>query len=645
MADLPEASGEPPCDRGEASEGVGIPPVTVPWDLHRNVLSTASFPGCSIIRNKGRNSSGKGTCSCIVDEETHRSLFDFNSQILTPQIKSGESIPEVKVCWNAENLFECKLNKDLTGLKTRIEFSNLPTVRDAYYVLFNGTYWFPRALCGKKGVKHGPVAIGVIRLLAGLDTYSGTEELWWLFKRRLSKGGVQKLRSILALIDGLIMQLILCFPDREEIQSWKRIDQITQCMLHNLLPDYFRNASDSNRITAFEKVKRLRKAIKEQGFNPVGSLTSIDIPREMSFFERILSFCDQKTPSDIYKVAILCQTRASGVPPPAVYLKTMLKIKQVLQEPETDEAIRLIGPLIRPSIVSIHNKVLDKLGSTTRIERFWSTCLDQAKISLSDSGEFFTSSEKGGKLEAARLVLSKLEEVNIRDLSTGEILRTAKVSDLPPGESLFYWACEMFSDRKHCYDRNIMSVRISLVAELGKYRAITVSHLAHSVLLHVLSHVLLKYLSLIPSSESGVQAANHAWNFFKRLSHKNPNANFIFGNKDVYLFSTDWEQATDFTDQLVAQAILNNICWVMGIPQWYRQTCVFALCAPRQVEQVDAEDKTLSVFYTSRGVLMGDPVTKVVLHYYHLVARESTLKVLEDLREERSRTSRSGISA
>ncbi|BCX55509.1 putative RNA-dependent RNA polymerase [Cryphonectria naterciae splipalmivirus 1] len=605
-------------------------PVFTNWDISKHVLSTASLVGCSILRSHGRNRLGRGTCSCCAGE-VHRDMFGLLWSVIRPSMKDDKPIPEIKVCWNAENLFECKLGRDLTGLNNRYSFSDLPNVGVAQSVLWKGTHWFPR-LRGKSS-EMSEVSIALLRLLAGKGSFTGPERVDQLVKLPLNKGAVSKLRNILATIDGLLMQLMICFPDKAEFHTWERVDQITHCLLCNLIPDYFRDAADITRLTTFEKVKQLRKAIKRVGFNPTGDLSQIEVPREISFFERILSFIgQQKRPVDLYRVATLCQTRGGGVPPPAVYLKTLLKIRTVLTEPVNPEEFLLVRPLIRPSIMRIHNQVLDRLGSATQIERFWSRCLDEAKISLSDSGEFFTSSESGGKLERARQILHSVETIPVRSLHTGEILKMATPSELGPGEALFYWALNEFSDRESVYERNVMSVRVSLVAELGKFRAITVSHLAHAVLLHVLSHVLLKYLSAVPSSESGVKAANHAWNFFKRLSHKNPSANFIFGDKDVYLFSTDWEQATDYCNQMTAQAILNNLCQVLGIPGYYRQTCVFALCAPRQIEEISQENKTLERYFTTRGELMGDPVTKVILHYYHLVARESAVMALDAIR-------------
>jgi hypothetical protein len=132
----------------------------------------------------------------------------------------------------------------------------------------------------------------------------------------------------------------------------------------------------------------------------------------------------------------------------------------------------------------------------------------------------------------------------------------------------------------------------------------------------------LKVIEVFPSSESGIGAANHAWNFFKRLSHNNPSASFIFKEDvDTVVYSTDWETATDYCDPHIAAAMLNRLMAHLGVPKWYRETCVFALTCPRQVETLDKNQCPKEMFFTSRGVLMGDPVTKVVLHLYHLVGR------------------------
>jgi len=549
-------------------------------------------------------------------------------------LRKDLEVPEINVCWDAENLFEARLPRELTKLDKRVKFSSLPSIWHAQTVLVKGTFWFGRLIRKDSAGRHNPNGVAILRMLAGMKGYSGRERVDELVHKRLDLSGLHKLEQILATVDGLVMQLVLSFPMWEDLLTWSRIEQIQTCLISQLLPDYFRETIPE-RPSCYEKIKRLRGAIKEMGFNPIGNMRSIEIPREISFFKVVTDFLsDRKTPIDMYRTVLLSQTRAAGVPPRSVYLKTLQEIKELLTTPPDPAVYQRVKVYIAEGIDMIHQELVESLGSESHAEKFWARVIDRAKISLSDSGEFFTSSESGGKLEQARQILRSNPDIPEVDLwtgrPTGTILHPGVDSQ---GECLFHWACNQFVDRQTIYDRNVMSVRISLVAELGKYRAITVSHLGHALLLHVLSHVLLEYIKEIPSSRSGVGAANHAWNFFKRLSHKNPAANFIFGDKDVYLFSTDWEQATNYCDHTVAQAMINRLAYNVGIPTWYRQVSVFALCAPRQVEERD-ENKILTRYFTTRGELMGDPVVKVILHCYHLVARYAAAKQLRAMKAQ-----------
>nr|WAK75241.1 MAG: RNA-dependent RNA polymerase [Narnaviridae sp.] len=611
---------------------VQVLPPNLDWDYSTHVLSTKSFPATSVLRIGGRGKhGGRHTCSCSSQEE-HVDLFRFLKRVLVPTFTSGyDFTPSIKVCWNAENLWECQLPRSLTGLGKRVSFYELPTLWHAQKVLMEGTYWFPRLMGKKTDAGNSIHGKALLRLIGGYGSYTGPEEVYQMMHRKISREGVNKLRNILATVDGLVMQIVLSFFETDFL-SWQRIDQVIYCMITQLLPDYFRQDTVGvNRLSTFEKVKKLRKAVKMAGFNPQQSVADVNVPRELSFFRTICNMLgSSKSPLSMDRVMTLCQTRASGVPPRSVFLKTQRKLREVLTTPPDPTRWKAVGFYVGRGIDQLHYDILHGMSETKR-ERFLSRCLASAKISLSDSGEFFTKTAEGGKLEATRKVLSSIQEVDEIDLNTG--FKTGRVlnqENSTVGDMIFNWACGHFTDRAHIYETNVMSVRVSLVSELGKYRGITVSHLAHSVLLHVASHVLLEYIKEVPSSRSGVSAANHAWNFFKLLSHKNPAAEWIFGDKDCYVFSTDWEDATNYCDHTVAQGLINRLMAKLGFPTWYRQTVTFALCAPRQVEFIDDETNVLERYFTTRGVLMGDPVTKVVLHLYHIVARyaaEFTLRM------------------
>jgi hypothetical protein len=436
---------------------------------------------------------------------------------------------------------------------------------------------------------------------------------------------------MLATVDGLVMQTVLAFPGVPDFQSWKRVDQITRSLIMQLLDDYFKDV-DPNRVLTFDKVKNLRKEIKMHGFNPASDLSKVYVPRELSAMRVALSLVRGETPLTYLQVMILSQTRASGVPPRAVYDRTLEKTKAILLTPSDRSLYQLVEDPLKRATDHLYSDLLVRLGSDEKRTKFFSSVVESAKISLSDSGEFFTTTDQGGKLEAARRVLRLNPEIPEINLDTG--LNTGKIltKDSPIGERLFHWACGKFQDRSKVYQNNNMSCRISLVAELGKYRLITVSTLQHAVLLHPMSHMGLKVLEAFPSSESGIGAANHAWNFFKRLSHKNPSASFIFNESiETAVMSMDMSQATNYCDPYIAGAMLNRLSESLGVPKWYRETMLFALTAPRQVETLDRHGAPIEHFYTKRGVLMGDPVTKVVLHLHHLIGRRIAGILLYDI--------------
>jgi len=436
---------------------------------------------------------------------------------------------------------------------------------------------------------------------------------------------------MLATVDGVLMQATLAFPGTPEIQSWKYLDRLQASLIANLLSDYFRDL-DPKRITTFEKVKIVRKDIKMHGFNPISDLSKVDIPRELSNLRVLCALVRGKTPLSHYQVMILSQTRASGVPPRIVYDRTLAKTKAILTEPSSRETLdRVLQPL-QVAVDHFYSDLLVQVGDDFARKCFFEAVVGESKISLSDSGEFFTTTDCGGKLEAARRILISHPEIPEISLETGDYTgRILTVND-SQGERLFHWACGTFKDRTKVYDKNCMSCRISLVAELGKYRTITVSTLQHALLLHPFSHMGLKILEAVPSSQSGIGAANHAWNFFKRLSHKNPSASFVFRDDiETSVFSTDWSVATDHTDPLIAGAMLNRFCYRLGVPQWYRETMLFALTGPRQIETMDRNGVPIEKFYSSRGVLMGDPVTKIVLHLHHLIGSRMAGNMLFDI--------------
>jgi hypothetical protein len=578
------------------------------WDIKRDVLSTKGFPLAGLIRTYQPHtcaSSGHG-------QEDHRDLFEFN-RTLGKDVFHGKitALPEIQVCWNGSSLFEDKLPRARTGsYGKRCLFEDLPLVGNAISALF-GTYWYIRL------VKDKRAELRLYCLLAGTWDTKNIEELR---KMPLSPQGVGHLKQIVSTVDGMTMQLALAFPDVPEVQNWDYFDNAINCMLKHLLEDWCLDHGPEY-VSFYEKLKSIRGQIKQVAFHATRSIEEIRVPRDMTFLRLPLSKLVGKSLSTLLRVSLMIQTRACGTPPPHMFLKTFKKFRETLTAPCPIPDRKHLATIAFATKV-----VYTKIVETGNIPGNLTNFLSKAKISLSDSAELSVGHHEGGKYEAFRLFSRSLtgrpvEVINLQDgKGTGKFLE-----DVPEnmGTRAFHASLGMFT-REEIPD--LMTVRSEAVLEPGKVRQITVSESHHAMLLHPISHVLLDILKLVPSSESGTGAAHHAFNFYKRLTARNPAAEFIFEPTDLWVLSSDLETATDYANPWIVKTILQVFMGprCLGVPDFYRNLVTYLLTEPRLV----INNKTNEEFRTTRGCLMGDPVTKFAMHMMHLVAKEVTLKLM-----------------
>lgn len=573
----------------------------VTWDVTRDILSTKGFPLAGIVKSYAAH-------KCVHQE--HRDVFAFNAAIGGPLLrKEIKSLPEIKTCWNATSLFEEKLPRKLTGLPNRVYFKDIPTVGTAIRVLRRGTYWFKRA------ERNRATLLQTVRLLGGCGL-----KLSSAYKLKLSPAGAAGLKNIVATIDGTTVQLCLAFPDKPEIQSWDYFDNVVNNMYCNLVQDWLAPRV-SKRVSYYEKLKSLKGQIKKMVFSEEGKPSDVVIPRELTYFVKPVSYLGQKNVITAFRAGILIQTRSVGLPPPTLFLRTFQKFEETVTS-KCDPPPR--GH--QSAIAMATRRVYRRLVEQENLPLVVSKALRRAKISLSDSADLNFTREVGGKYEAFRTLNMEIKgrPVYRVDLENGSLTQELIEETLDNiGTRAFHYTMAK-AIRNEIPD--LMTVRTCGVLEPGKVREITVSDIHHAVLLHPISHILLDVLSVAPSSASGIGAANHAFEFYKRLNHKNPAAGFIF-NVDPWVLSSDLETATDHISPYIVKIILDIFMGphCLGVPKFYRNTVVFLLTSPRTV----VDTATLRSFQTTRGCLMGDPVTKFVMHMVHLVGKEITLSLYE----------------
>jgi len=575
------------------------------------VLSAKGFPLTSVLRPHSAHK-----CKCPHGGKEHVDVFYFNNTVGARAFLEGRKLPEIEICWNSTSLFEDKLPRDLTGRNDRPLYEDLDTVGEAVSVLFKGTYWFHRVTKGDFKVLRD-----TYKLLHGGELVSNQMKQWAALK--LSPKGVNHLRNILSTIDGMAIQILLAFPDSPKIQSWEYFDNMISCLYKHLLCDWVDKHS-STYISYYEKIKAVRGQIKEIAFSETRPLSEVNVPRDMTFLRLPISLMRDKSIRNMFRVSLLIQTRACGTPPPHVFMRTYEKFKATLTSPASPPATQVAAE------IAIATKVVyERMAQTPLRDKHFlgvvRSSMKRMKVSLSDSAELNFGKKDGGKYEAFRNIVQQMgQEVPEIDLEngspTGDMISTSAENI---GTAVFHY-CFAKAIRGEITD--LMTVRAEGVLEPGKVRMITVSEISHAVLLHPISHLLLDVLALVPSSTSGVKAANHAFEFYKRLSHKNPTGSFIMDEKSIWVLSSDLETATDFANPYIVRIILNVFLGkhCLGIPSLYKILILKLLTDTRTVYSEIRKES----FQTTRGCLMGDPVTKFVMHMLHLVGKEITLMAL-----------------
>lgn len=574
-----------------------------------HVLSTKSFPLSSTLRWRSTH-----RCSCASGER-HRSLFDFNQLIGADHLLFGKPFRPVKVCWNSMNLMEDLLPRDLTGLDKRVLFEDLPNVRTMTRVLNSATYWYRRFSETTEVGLPSRKLVGLLSLLSGKPVSTHTTELLGSVP---SKTGVARFKQIIATVDGFLMQVMLAYPDKLKFQNWNFVDRAINCLMSNLVSDYLPGHKPSY-ISVYEKLKKLRKSAKFNGFSEILKCSDIPVPRELSMFRPVLDGLDEgsKTVASAIRVGLFCQTRACGTPPPHMKDKALIKFIDTITEPA--EAPRAPNSIYWATVNALHEIEFHAFD----FEKLCSTALSRMKVSLSDSAELNCPRSSGGKYEAARRLLAGVDRVQVIDLATGKDTgRYIERSANNFGEMLFYISLAHLRDGSLS---GIMDLRAETVTEAGKARVVTISHICHAVILHPLSHLCSEIIAAHPAHTSGMKASNNAWNFFKRLSHKNPAAGFLFSPNSIFVLSSDLETATDFCNPHISRLLLTGFLGKdgIGVPPWYLNVSLFLLTSPRSVTVtgriLEPFDKVhTTTFKSKRGAFMGDPLTKSLMHLCHM---------------------------
>jgi len=470
-----------------------------------------------------------------------------------------------------------------------------------------------------------------------------------------TKARSDRLIELLKTVDGIFLQRYLSYP--EEVWTWERFDMFTLGNLSSLLGDEFLDGEMREAAldisTAYSQLKATRKWFKMHSHR--GSLKqALDemdqtVPHWCRQFVNVYRRANCSTGARrIYIFGLLSQTRGCGTPPPLVLLQSKVKfLRTIGREPPAETATRRM--LRRAALL----EVIDKLP-----EEAFTGLRTKARVTVTTSSSWEKTRREGGTIEAAREILASLpigEGVPVRDLDTGRVECYRDRSSFDSTGEVVFWLALDHTLRTP--PDLLKQAFLTVVKEPGKARSVTKARACLKIVLDLVNKLVSAPLEKgIRSSASGMGKSNHGWNLFCRLMsddakdmvfnvidrEENPYEGYVERTDtfaDLYVVSTDYQEATDQMLHSVASDLGQAWMRKCGIPKLLRSLVAETCFKPREVffyasgalKTIGTDRPELGVNVRSvrlvRGILMGDPLTKVVLHLVNVVTRHLAVRL------------------
>jgi len=574
------------------------------------------------------------------------------------------------------------LDEEIAGRKitNTFRFHEIPQIAQKMHLLLEHTFWgrklselarlrpkdeadesaMRNSVERAKAVRHWSTVLiqRINHLLQGLGDPLWTSKIrktvYSDWSPRSTIHRAKRFVELLRTIDGIFIQRYMSVP--EERWTWDKYDMFTLKNISAMIGDEFYDGelaeSYHNIVTRYAELKKLRKRFKDlSNRNQLESFLAdkaeqiAATPRWLNDWMPIWRYTRSfEKPFRLAQVdGLLSQTRAAGTPPDLVKMQSKRKFITTVSEPPpplTGSEKAVIRAALASFDESLDQSVFTGLDTKARVTVTISSCWEKTQ-------------EEGGTIEAiSEIVHMGAIGVTVpkRDLFSGAVVGEVSYSASDTGTYIF-WAC-LDHVLKASPDEINMAALV-MVSEPGKARTVTKATAALKVVLDVVNKICSWPLTKIKSSSSGMAKASHAWNSFKE-SFTDSGKEIVFdpleqrtetmssGEKvrtttyrDVFMSSTDYENATDAMNHEVASMISRYWMNKCGIPPILQMIVLRTCYKPRPVvfeargpmaaygEKWESASPFANPNYIMlrRGVLMGDPLTKPVLHLVNILVR------------------------
>jgi hypothetical protein len=574
-----------------------------------------------------------------------------------------EEKPKINVWPGGCHRLQDKISPRLCGSdrKNVTWFTKIRDHDEKMYLLFNHTHWGHRIQRARKSAKGEDSLRNFANTLFRRISFfvRGKHDPLWkedelnryadYSTERNRVYRAQRLIEVLKTVDGLFLQRFISYP--EEIWTWEKYDMFVIQAISILLTDEFfdgevTDLSLDEQVTHYEQLKQARKQFKHviHMDEPLAGIRQMDsTPRWIQSFlsatwKRAVR---HESFSRLYLAGTLSQTRGSGTPPPLVVLRSKRKFLLSVDSPPP-EITKTQGALISAAMDEVIRDIPDHVF----------TGLDtKARISVTGAACWESNRAQGGTAQAMLDLMAKYEEmpIPIRDMDTGKPLEFRPKEGFESIGTAMFHAC--LDEVLYTPVETLREVHLTVVREPSKARVVTKGHAALKIVLDTVSKICSYPLKKgVSSSSSGMGKSHHGWNLFRDFTSEemydimfredrkrrvedtfNDHIDRVMYWQDLWFCSTDYQEATDRMVHGFARRVAAKWMKKCGIPPLL-QGIVLGVCfQPRNVyftatgplskigHAVNDQLRRVTLY---RGVLMGDPLTKVILHFSNIISRK-----------------------
>jgi hypothetical protein len=276
----------------------------------------------------------------------------------------------------------------------------------------------------------------------------------------------------------------------------------------------------------------------------------------------------------------------------------------------------------------------------------------KSRVTITSAACWERTRKEGGTTEQIKQILASVDpmsQVRIRNLDTGGVESWKFPEEFDSVGELIFWVC--LDQTLRTPREELRQAFLTVVREPGKARSVTKARACLKIVLDLVSKICAEPCAKgIRSSPSGMTASNQGGNLFNSFSNEQERRE-VFSLlqreetsfegyvertdtfEDLFISSTDYEEATDSLRHDVAKDL--GYAWMVkcGIPAVLRGIVVETCYKPRKVffkatgllGDLGSSEPLMGPEIRSttlrQGVLMGDPLTKPVLHLVNVTTR------------------------